>query len=83
MSRCRLVGSCVLPGEDFFIQRPTCKTTFARLTQSLAISQSFRVFISFKSMRDTTFFIFGNSFLYKVTVSFTMVIKRSPGGPCR
>ena len=26
------------------------------------------------------FFIFRNSFLYKITVSFTMVIKRSPGG---
>ena len=64
--------------------RPTCKTTFARLTQSQAISQSFRVFISFRSRRDTTFFIFRNSFLYKITVSFTMVIKRSPGGQaCR
>ena len=61
----------------------TCKTTFASLTQSQAISQSFRVFISFRSMRDTTFFIFRNSFLYKITVSFTMVIKRSPGGPYR
>ena len=29
------------------------------------------------------FFIFRNSFLYKITVSFTMVIKKSPGGPCR
>ena len=36
----------------------TCKTTFARLTQSQAISQSFRAFISFRSMRDTTFFSF-------------------------
>ena len=36
--------------------RPTRKTTFARLTQSQAISQSFRVFISFRSRRDTTFF---------------------------
>ena len=36
--------------------RPTYKTTFARLTQSQAILQSFRVFISFRSMRDTTFF---------------------------
>ena len=35
-------------------------------------------------MRDTNkfqfFFIFGNSFLYKIIVSFTMVIKISPGG---
>ena len=67
------------------LHRRTCKTTFARLTQSQAISQSFRVFISFRSRRDTTFFfIFRNSFLYKITVSFTMVIKRSPGGQaCR
>ena len=35
--------------------RLTCKTTFERLTQSQAISQSFRVFISFRSRRDTTF----------------------------
>ena len=65
--------------------RPTCKTTFARLTQSQAISQSFCVFISFTSRRDTRlFFIFRISFLYKITVSFTMVIKRSPGGQaCR
>ena len=63
------------------LHRRTCKTTFARLTQSQAISQSFRAFISFRSRRDTTFFfIFRNSFLYKITVSFTMVIKRSPGG---
>ena len=40
------------------LHRSTCKTTFARLTQSQAISQSFRVFISFRSMRDTTFFSF-------------------------
>ena len=66
LSRCRLVGSCVLPGEDFFT-RPTCKTAFASLTQSQAISQSFRVFITFRSMRDTTFFsFFETHFLYKI-----------------
>ena len=65
------------------LHRRTRKTTFARLTQSQAISQSFRAFIYSRSRRDTTFFIFRNSFLYKITVSFTMVIKRSPGGPCR
>ena len=42
--------------------RPTCKTTFARLTRSQAISQSFRVFISFRSRRDTTFFHFSKLF---------------------
>ena len=45
------------------LHRSTCKTTFARLTQSQAISQSFRVFISFRSMRDTTFFHFTKLFL--------------------
>ena len=44
------------------LHRPTCKTTFARLTQSQAISQSFCVFISFRSMRDTTFFHFSKLF---------------------
>ena len=46
--------------------RPTCKTTFARLTQSQAISQSFRVFISFTSRRDTTFCHFSNAFYTKL-----------------
>ena len=41
---------------------PTCKTTFARLTQSQAISQSFRAFISFRSRRETTFFHFSKLF---------------------
>ena len=45
------------------LHRSTCKTTFARLTQSQAISQSFRVFISFRSMRDTTSFHFSKLFL--------------------
>ena len=44
------------------LHRPTCKTTFVRLTRSQAISQSFRVFISFRSMRDTTFFHFSKLF---------------------
>ena len=44
------------------LHSPTCKTTFASLTQSQAISQSFRVFISFRSMRDTTFFHFSKLF---------------------
>ena len=50
------VAVCFLAKISF--HRPTCKTTFARLTQSQAISQSFRVFITFRSMRDTTFFHF-------------------------
>ena len=61
------------------LHSPTYKTTFARLTQSQAISQSFRVFITLRSRRDTTFFHFSKLFLYKITISFNMVIKRSPG----
>ena len=48
------------------LHRPTCKSTFARLTQSQAISQSFRVFISFRSSRDTTFFHFSKLFNTKL-----------------
>ena len=70
------VAVCFL--ANISLHRPTCKTTFPRLTQSQAISQSIRVFITFRSRRGMTFF--RNSFLYKMTVSFTMVIKRSPGG---
>ena len=50
------VAVCFLAKISF--HRPTCKTTFARLTQSHAISQSFRVFITFRPMRVTTFFHF-------------------------
>ena len=60
---------------------------FARLTQSQAGNLEVNtrsVFITTRSMTDTNkfhfFFIFWNSFWYKITVSFTMVIKRSPGG---
>ena len=49
-------GVCFL--VKISLQRPTCKTTFPSLTQSQAISQAFRVLISFRSMRDTTFFHF-------------------------
>ena len=61
LSWCRLVGSCVLP-EEISSHRPACKTTFARLTQSQAISQSFHFFITFRSMRDATFFSFSKLF---------------------
>ena len=72
LSRCRLVGSCVRPGENS-LRMPM--TTFARLTQSQAISQS--VAFSSLSMGDTNkfhffFFISWKSFFH---VSFTMVIK--------
>ena len=60
--------------------RPTCKTTFARLTQSQAISQSFRVFITFRSMRDTTFFSFSKLFFIQNYGFLYHVIKTSPSG---
>ena len=54
------VAVCFLAKNS--LHRPTCKTTFARLTQSQAISKSFRVFITFRSMRGTTFFHFSKLF---------------------
>ena len=60
--RCRLLGAVCLLAK-ISLHRPACKTTFARLTQSQAISQSFRIFFSFRSMRDTTFFHFSKLFL--------------------
>ena len=63
LSRCLLVGSCVLAKISF--RRPTAP--FARLTQSQAISQS----IAFSSHQIneryeqvSLFFIFRNSFIY-------------------
>ena len=56
------VAVCFL--AEISSHRPTCKTTFARLTQSQAISQSFCVFISFTSRRDTTFFSFFETLFY-------------------
>ena len=57
-----LVAVCFL--AKISLHRPTCKTTIARLTQSQAISQSFRVLITFRSMRDTAFFHFSKLFFY-------------------
>ena len=69
------------------LHRPTCKTTFARFKwHSHRQSRSHFVFSSLsdqvtaKQREIRLFFIFRNFFLYKITVSFTMVIKRSPCG---
>ena len=82
LSKCRLVGSCVLPVEDFFIGLHVKP----RLHAWHSHRQS-RSHFAFSSLSDQweirLFFIFRNSFWCKITVSFTMVIKRSPGGPCR
>ena len=68
------VAVCFLANISLDLDWPASKTTFARLTQSKAISQSLRVFITFRSMRDTTFFQISKLFfLYNITVSFTMV----------
>ena len=58
------VAVCFL--EKISLHRPTCKTTFTPLTQSRAISQWFRVSITFRSMRDATFFHFRNFFYTKL-----------------
>ena len=50
------------------------------VTGNLAVNS---VFITFRSIRETKkfhIFSFFETFLYKITVSFTMVIKRSAGG---
>ena len=74
------VAVCFLAKISLHMHRP--KTMFARLTQSQAISQSFSRFHHFqineRYEQVSLFFIFRN--LYKIIVSFTMVIKRSPGG---
>ena len=54
VSRCRLVGSGGRPGGNFF----TSANTFARLTQSQAISQSIAFLSLFRSMRDSDKFLF-------------------------
>ena len=74
------VAVCFLAKISVHIYNLVC--TIDTVTGNLAVNS---VFITFRSMRETKkfhifFFIFQNSFLYKITVSFTMVIKRSPGG---
>ena len=84
LSRCRLVGSCVLPWRRFLYIGVHVKP---RLHAWHSHRQS-RSHFALSSLSDQgeirLFFIFRNSFFYKITVSFTMVIKRSPGGQaCR
>ena len=82
LSRCRLVGSCVLPGENFFTYRVGLHVK-PRLHAWHSHRQS-RSHFAFSSLSDQgeirLFFHFSKLFLYKITVSFTMVIKRSPDG---
>ena len=77
LSRCRLVGGCV--HIDLHVK--------PRLHAWHSHKQS-RSHFAFSSLSHQgeirLFFHFSNLFLYKITVSFTMVIKRSPGGQvCR
>ena len=81
LSRCRLVGSCVRPGENFF---PAYGPRL-HAWHSTGNHEVNSVFITIRSIRDTNykfhfFFIFSKLFLYIITVSFAMVIKRSHGG---
>ena len=73
------VAVCFLAKISVHIYNLIC--TIDTVTGNLAVNS---VFITFRWMRETKkfrfFFIFQNSFLYKNTVSFTMVIKISPGG---
>ena len=64
--------------------RPTCQTTL-HARHSHWQSRSHFAFSSLSHQGEIRlFFIFRSSFLYKITVSFTMVINRSPGGQaCR
>ena len=50
------------------LHRPSCKTTFARLTRSQAISQSFCVSSLSDQWEIPLFSISRNSFLFKITV---------------
>ena len=55
--------------------------TLDTVTGNLAVISRFHLFQI--NEKYDFFFIFRNSFWYKITVSFTMVIKRSPDRPCR
>ena len=77
MSACG-VAVCFL--AKISLHRPTCKTTFATLdtvTGNLAVISRFHHFQI--NERYDFFSFFETLFLHKTTVSFTMVIKRSPG----
>ena len=72
------VAACFQAKISVHIYNHVC--TIDTVTGNLAVNS---VFITFRSMRETKkfhFFHFSKLFLYKITVSFTMVIKRSPGG---
>ena len=76
------VAVCVLVKISF--RRPSADDhlwTLDTVTGNLAVNS---VFITIRSMRDTNTFDFFSFFfktlLYIIAVSFTMVIKRSPGG---
>ena len=64
------------------LHRFTSKSTFARLTQSEAISQSFRVFISFRSMRDTTSFQFSKLFFTMIHSGTLSIQRKVTKFPC-
>ena len=66
LSRCRLVGTCVLSSENFFAYVSNNVCTLGTVTGNFAVNS---VFITFRSKRETIkfqFFIFRNSFYTKL-----------------
>ena len=94
LSRYGLVGGCVLPGENFFTLTLSHVCTLDSVTGNLAVNNVFITFISMRDTNRVSLFFHFFSFFetlshvslknyifsYKFTVSFTMVIKLSPGG---
>ena len=85
LSRCRLVGSCMCASWRRFLHIGLYVKPQLHAWHSHRQSRSHFAFSSLSHQGEIRlFFIFRNSFLYKITVSFTMVVKRSPGGQaCR
>ena len=63
LSRCRLVGSCVHPGENLFTSAYGHVCTFGTVTGNLAVNS---VFVTIRSMKDTNklHFLFSFSKLF-------------------
>ena len=67
LSRCRLVGSCVRPGENFFPAYDQVRT-LDTITGNLEVD---RLFITIRSMSDASkFLLFFHFFNYVFTFSF-------------
>ena len=81
LSRCRLVGTELCASWRRFLYIGLHVKPRLHAWHSRRQSRSHFAFSSRSDQWEIRlFFIFRNSFLYKTTVSFTMAIKRSPGG---